>query len=308
MNIRLFFIIGDNQLLLEEKIKKISNNYHRLSFANDELAFFNLLEQYTNQNLFGLAKDLVLQNLEKLKKESWQRLANLTQENKQLKFIFLFKEERTEIFEIFKRKKTKFEIINIKTPKVKDLEKFIENYSQEHQSQLPKEIIYFFKENYQENISLLIQSLNNIFILKKNKHLKIDDIKNLVHLQTNIFKIHDYLLEKKWSVFIHTFKKFISYDKSYNKNDTLQALSFFINSLIRIYLIKTKKKIDLKLNPYYLRKLTEKSQQIKTEEVKNLIRALARTDRKFKKFIIKINEIPEDIVLNYILNQKLSQS
>lgn len=304
MDIRLFFIIGDNQFLIEEKIRKISNNYQRLPFINDELVFFNLLERNINQNLFGKSKDLIIQNIEKLKKNSLQKLADLIQENNQLKFIFPIKEENPEILEFFKKNKLKFEIINVKTPKTKELEKFIESYIREHQFQLPKEIISFLKDNYQENTSLLIQDLNNILIITKNKKITLENVKNLIHLQTNIFKIYDYLLEKKWSAFIHSFKKFISHDKSYNKNETLQALSFFINSLIRIYLLKSKRKIDLKLNPYYLRKLTEKSQQIKTEEIKGLIRALAKTDRKLKKFIIKINDIPEDIVLNYILIQK----
>lgn len=307
MNIRLIFIIGDNQFLLEEKIKKISTDYQRLPFTNDEMTFFNLLERNINHNLFGQSKDLVIQNIERLKKNSLQKLIDLIKENNQIKFIFPLEEEEPEILELFKKNKLKFEIINVRTPKGRELEKFINNYIREHQFQLPKEIIFFLKENYQENISLLIQDLNNIFIVSKNKKLTLENIKNLIHLQTNIFKIHDYLLEKKWSAFIHSFKKFISYDKSYNKNETLQALSFFINSLIRIYLIKTKKKVDLKLNPYYQQKLIEKSQQIKIEEIKNLIRALAKTDRKLKKFIIKINEVPEDIVLNYTLIQKPSQ-
>ncbi|GIW65101.1 MAG: hypothetical protein KatS3mg093_080 [Candidatus Parcubacteria bacterium] len=307
---RLFFIIGNNQILIEEKIKEITKNYSLISLANnDENYFFNTLEKNINKNLFGQSKDLVLQSTEKLKKEGWQRLINLISENNSQKFIFILNEEKADIFEFFKKNKLKFEIISLKISKPKDLDKFILKYAKEHNLNFPKELMFLLKENYQENIDLLVNDLHNIiFLNNNNQKLKVENLKNLIHLQTNIFKIHDYLLEKKWSNFIHAFKKFINNDKSYNKNDTLQALSFFINSLIRIYLIKLGKKTSLKLNAYYFQKLQEKSKFLTLDEIKNLIRALAKTDLKLKKFIIKPNEIPEEIVLSYIFTQKFSKS
>jgi DNA polymerase III delta subunit len=305
----IYFIIGNNQTLIEDKIKEITKNYRLISLTNgDEDYFFNTLEKNVNKSLFTENKDLILRSLEKLKKEGWQRLINLVKENSSQKFILLLNEEKAEIFELFKQNKLKFEIVSLKIPKTKDLDKFIEKYAKEHNLNLSPELISFLKENYQENTDLLIYDLRNIiFLNNNNQKLKVENLKNLIHLHANIFKIHDYLLEKKWSTFIHTFKKFISHDKSYNKNETLQALSFFINSLIRIYLLKLGKKTILKLNPYYLQRLQEKARSLTLEEIRSLIKALAKTDRKLKKFIIKPNEIPEEIVLSYILTQKLGK-
>jgi hypothetical protein len=51
-----------------------------------------------------------------------------------------------------------------------------------------------------------------------------------------------------------------------------------------------------------LQKLKEKAENLTLEEIKLLISALAKTDKKFKKFYLNVREIPEDISLNYLMS------
>ncbi|MCS7201061.1 MAG: hypothetical protein NZ822_02865, partial [Patescibacteria group bacterium] len=203
--IRIFFIIGKNKNLIESEIKKLSKNFLFISLKVDESLFFEQLERNLNKNLFGNSPDLVINLTTKLKKESWQRLISLIQENDFQKFIFVLDDQDSEIFEFFKQNKLKFNIISTKLARVDDL---IDEFIEKSNINIQKELVSFLKENYRDKIDLLINDLNNINFLDKKEKLTGEEIKNLVHLQINIFKIHDFLLEKKWSAFIHTFKKF----------------------------------------------------------------------------------------------------
>jgi hypothetical protein len=161
-------------------------------------------------------------------------------------------------------------------------------------------MIKFLKENYQENFDLLLADLDKISFLTKNPTL--DDLKQILRFQTNVFKIQDCFLDKNWPLFIHHFKKFILEDKSKDKAETLKALSLLLHSLLIIYFLKTGQTEKIKANPYYLQKLKEKAKNLSLEEIKLLISALAKTDRKFKKFYLNVREIPEDISLNYLMS------
>lgn len=297
-----YVLIGQNNFLIDEKIKEISSNYISLSYNNNFKDFLLELQKIHTQSLFGVKKDIVLKKIEKLKNNDFLALVEILKSNPKTKFILVFSSEPTDFLSLLRKNKIKYQIFHLKLPTKRNLEEFIQNYLSEKNLHLPPEIIRFLKENYQENLDLLLIDLKKIILL--GNKVKIDDLKKLLRFNTNVFKIQDYFLEKNWPLFIHHFKKFILEDESFGKSDTLKTLSLLFNSLMKIYLIKTNKIGKIKANDYYLQKLKEKSKKLTIEDIKFLISALAKTDKKFKKFYINVKEIPEDIAINYLMAVK----
>jgi DNA polymerase III delta subunit len=294
----IYVLIGQNLSLIERKINELSSNFDLLSYNNNFQEFFFELQKITNQFLWSKKKDIVLKNLDKLKNNEISVLISFLN-NSQNNFILIFPQEPTDFLDRLRKNKIKFKIFNLQPPTKRNLEEFIKNYALERKIRLSPEIIKFLKENYQENFDLLLSDLEKISILTKNP--TIDDFKQILHFQTNVFKIQDYFLDRNWPLFVHHFKKFILEDKSNGKAETLKTLSLLFNSLLKIYLIKTGKINKIKANDYYLQRLKEKARNLSIEEIKLLISALAKTDRKFKKFYISPIDLPEDISLNYLM-------
>jgi DNA polymerase III delta subunit len=294
----IYVLVGQNQSLIERKIKELSSQNISLNYNNNFREFFLELQKITNQFLWLKKKDVVLKNLDKLKNNEILILVEFFK-NSQNNFILIFPQEPTDFLDKLRKNKIKFQIFHLQPPQKRYLEEFIKNYALERKIKLSPGMIKFLKENYQENIDLLLADLDKISFLTKNPTL--EDIKQILRFQTNVFKIQDYFLDRNWPLFIHHFKKFILEDKSKDKAETLKALSLLLHSLLIIYFLKTGKTEKIKANPYYLQRLKEKARNLTLEEIKLLISALAKTDRKFKKFYLSIKEIPEDISLNYLM-------
>jgi DNA polymerase III delta subunit len=294
----IYVLVGQNQSLIERKIKELSSQNISLNYNNNFREFFLELQKITNQFLWSKKKDVVLKNLDKLKNNEILILVEFLK-NSQNNFILIFPQEPTEFLDKLRKNKIKFQIFHLQPPQKRYLEEFIKNYALERKIKLSPGMIKFLKENYQENIDLLLADLDKISFLTKNPTL--EDIKQILRFQTNVFKIQDYFLDRNWPLFIHHFKKFILEDKSKDKAETLKTLSLLLHSLLIIYFLKTGKTEKIKANPYYLQRLKEKAKNLSFEEIKLLISALAKTDRKFKKFYLSIKEIPEDISLNYLM-------
>jgi DNA polymerase III delta subunit len=294
----IYIIVGQNNTLIEKKIKEISPNCVTL-INNNFQDFFLELQKFHRQSLFGTKQDVVLKKIEKLKNSELSNLILLLKNNQQSNFILVFSVEPTDFLSLLRKNKIKYQILNLKSPTKRNFEEFIRIYCKERGIKLAPEIIKFLKENYQDNLDLLLNDLEKITAL--GNRLNQDDFRKLLRFQTNVFKIQDYFLDKNWPLFIHHFKKFIFEDKSFGKIETLKTLSLLFNSLIKIYFIKTNKLNKIKANDYYLQRLKEKSSKLTLDEIKFLISALAKTDKKFKKFYLHIKEIPEDIAVNYLM-------
>lgn len=293
----IFFLVGKSSLLLEEKIKEITNKYKRISVEN-ERNFFLELQKNLNQTLWGKKHDLVIYNLEKLSEEWIKRLFFILKGVKDINIIFIFKKSPDEFLRELSAQKIKYEIIYLEETGGKNYE-LIEGLLRKYSFSFPKNIKDFIKENYGGNIDLLIQDLRRIKALgSKNP----EEIKNLLSLQVSIFKIQEAFLGKNWPLFVHYFKKFIFEDSSRNKSESLKIFSLLSNSLIKILFIK--KGLKVEGHYFYLQKLKSYSQKVNFEDIKLLLSALAKTDKKFKKFLINIKELPEDISLNYLLSQR----
>ncbi len=300
----IFCFLGQSQFFIEEKIKELKKRRLNLIYNKDFKDFFLNLQRFTNKNILDEENVIVIYNLEKLsalsktaENELLALVSFLKKNSEKHDFILVFKEEPIGFFDFFRKHKVKFELVNTNFSG-KNLENVISDYLTKHKLKLPPSIIDFLKENYANDIEFLFRDLEKIAILKD---IHPNEIIQLLHLKVNIFKIQDYLLEKNWPLFIHHFKKFILSDKSYNKIETLKALSLFFHSLMKIYFLKTNQLAKIKGNKYYLSKLKEKAKGLTIEDVKKLILAIAKTERKLKKFHLDIKDIPEDISLNYSL-------
>ncbi len=289
-------LIGENNFLIDKKIKNLTSDYTLLIY-NTFSEFFSQLQKLTNNNIWGSKKDLVIKNLDKIKKEDLKILIDFLKQKFDQNFILIFNKEPLDFINLLRKNKIKFKIINIKKPQKREIEDFIKDFTSEKGLILNQKIIQFLKENYEDNIELLINDLEKLSLLTKNPTL--EDIKNIIHFQTNVFKIQDYFLDKNWPLFIHNFKKFIFELK--DKNEIFGILSLLFNSLFKIYLIKKGKIKEIEGNSFYLSKLQNKAKNLSFLDIKFMIEALAKTDKKLKKFYINFKEIPEDIVLNYSL-------
>jgi DNA polymerase III delta subunit len=299
----IYVLVGQNQSLIERKINELSSQNISLNYNNNFREFFLELQKITNQFLWSNKKDIVLKNLDELKNNEILAFTEFLK-NSQNNFILIFPQEPTDFLDKLRKNKIKFKIFHLQPPQKRYLEEFVKNYALERKVSLPQNIIKILKENYLDNFDLLLNDLEKIIILSKNNlnSKNFQQILQILHFQTDAFKIQDFFLDKNWPLFIHHFKKFILEDKSKDKKETLKILSLLLHSLLIIYFLKTGKTEKIKVNPYYLQKLKEKAKNLTLEEIKLLISALAKTDKKFKKFYLNIREIPEDISLNYLMS------
>jgi DNA polymerase III delta subunit len=299
----IYVLIGQNQSLIARKINELSSQNISLNYNNNFREFFLELQKITNQFLWSKKKDIILKNLDELKNNEILAFTEFLK-NSQNNFILIFSQEPTDFLDKLRKNKIKFKIFHLQPPQKRYLEEFIKNYALERKVSLPQNIIKILKENYQDNFDLLLNDLEKIIILSKNNlnSKNFQQILQILHFQTDAFKIQDFFLDKNWPLFIHHFKKFILADKSKDKKETLKILSLLLHSLLIIYFLKTNQTEKIKAKPYYLQKLKEKAKNLSLEEIKLLISALAKTDKKFKKFYLNIREIPEDISLNYLMS------
>ena len=332
----IFLIFGSNNSLIEEKINELSNRYKVLTYNNNFNYFFSELQKITNYFLWDGYYDIILKNIDKLQNNEIDLVLEFIKNSKN-NFILVFSHEPIDFVSKLRKENIKqFKIFALHKPSRKNLEEFLQNYFLKRKIRIKPALIKILQENYKDNFDLLLKDLEKISILLESYNNNDKIILSVLHFQTDAFKIQNYFLERNWPEFIHNFKKFIldkNKDKEFkdtkkddnkqysaDKNDknkkyetfykegnkerkVLQILSFLTNTLLNIYLIKLGKVKKIKAHTYYLQSLKEKSQNLSINEIKLLIAALAKTDRKFKKFYIHPIEIPEDISLNYLLEK-----
>lgn len=294
-----YVLISKNIKLLNKKINELTPNYISLRFNDNFRNFILEIQKVSHRQLFGEKQGIVLKGIEKLKGDELRLLIQVIREKGEFDFIFTFDFEPTDFLFLLRKNKLNPKIFYLQEPSKKNLKEFIEDYFKEKGIKLPKEIIKLLKDNYQDNFDLLMADLEKIALLRNN--IKLENLSQILHFKTSVFKIQDFFLDKNWSLFIHHFKKLIFEDRSTDKIETLKIIGLLFNSLVKIYLIKNNKIEKLKVNSFYLQKLKEKAKKLTTQEIKSLIAVLAKTDRKLKKFYISARDIPEDIVFNYLL-------
>jgi DNA polymerase III delta subunit len=300
-----FCLTGDSDFLINKKIEEISRSYKVLYYNNNFTIFFSDLQKLSNRSLFAQKEDLVLKNLDKLTKEDFKKIVETIKNIEGINFIFVFSKENIDFFSCFKKNNIRPYTVPVFSPTEKNLSQFIKDYFKSKQINIPNEIVEILKENYKKNIDLLLIDLERYFAL--HQEFKTDKIKEFFHFKTNNFKIQELFLERNWPAFIHHFKKFILEDKSRDHFETFALLTLLYRSLIKILFIKQNliKEKRNKYKNFYFKKLVEKSKNLELKEIKLLLSSLAKTDKKLKKFLINIKEIPEDIAFNYLSSLKI---
>jgi hypothetical protein len=292
----LYLIIGENDFLVKEKIKEITNsNYKLFSFKkNKEEDFYGEILNYINRRLFDINPFfIVINDLEKLDlKDSFISIL------KRANFILLLKKKNHQLIKKLKDSKINFEIIELENLKFKSeysFKKFLEKYLKDKEINLPKEIIDIISKVFYQNPEYLINELKKIEY-SSSLNLKKEDIINLIKWpnDSTIFNMLDDFLEKNYSNFILRLKREV-----YIGTKIENIIGLLFKTLLRILFLKNakyKKNYDiLNLNPYYLKKLQSYTYKFNDLEIIKMIKLLSDLDRKYKKFMIKENELIYEI-------------
>jgi hypothetical protein len=292
----LYLIIGENDFLVKEKIKEITNgNYKLFSFKkNKEEDFYGEILNYINRRLFDINPFfIVINDLEKLDlKDSFIFIL------KRANFILLLKKKNHQLIKKLKDSKITFEIIELENLKFKSeysFKKFLEKYLKDKEINLPKEIIDIISKVFYQNPEYLINELKKIEY-SSSLNLKKEDIINLIKWpnDSTIFNMLDDFLEKNYSNFILRLKREV-----YIGTKIENIIGLLFKTLLRILFLKNakyKKNYDiLNLNPYYLKKLQSYTYKFNELEIIKMIKLLSDLDRKYKKFMIKENELIYEI-------------
>jgi DNA polymerase III delta subunit len=105
----------------------------------------------------------------------------------------------------------------------------------------------------------------------------------------------DDFLEKKKTDFILRLNRELSIGTKVE-----QIIGFLYKTLLRIFLLKKAKNIKdeekLNLNYFYKQKLKMYTKKFNDEEIKRAINYLAEIDRKYKKFLLKEEDVPYEIL------------
>lgn len=316
---KVFLILGNDLILIEEKIKEKSQSYKIYSFKenkkreeNKNLEILNSLLQELNYRLFTSKEDIVLKNLNYLTLQEKEKLIYLLKINKQINFFLIFNDEK--IFEEFKillrKEKIDFEDLNLNFKWQSQFKKIIEEEFRRLKIKLPPEVINFLLDNYKNDFSLFFQDLKKIKYYQLEGEISLEEFKNLLQSTTNEFQIQESFLSLNFPVFLKRFKKYIyslqteGYEKKKEKVESL-IYNLLFGALLKIYFLKqNNQKFKIEGNPYYLQKLKEYSQKLDFKTIKFLIKVLALTDKKIKKFYLQPKDIPEEIVFNFYFHQK----
>ncbi len=292
----LYLIIGENDFLVKEKIKEITNgNYKLFSFKkNKEEDFYREILNYINRRLFDINPFfIVINDLEKLDlKDSFISIL------KRANFILLLKKKNHQLIKKLKDSKINFDIIELENLKFKSeysFKKFLEKYLKDKEINLPKDIIDIISKVFYQNPEYLINELKKIEY-SSSLNLKKEDIINLIKWpnDSTIFNMLDDFLEKNYSNFILRLKREV-----YIGTKIENIIGLLFKTLLRILFLKNakyKKNYDiLNLNPYYLKKLQSYTYKFNDLEIIKMIKLLSDLDRKYKKFMIKENELIYEI-------------
>jgi DNA polymerase III delta subunit len=318
---QVYLVIGNDNFYIEEKIKEISKNIIFYSFKENNknnkaseknLEIINEILKNLNYRLFSFKEDIALRNLEALKDEEKEKLLHLIKISKGVKFFLIFNDEKKfQEFKILLNKNgIKFKEINLLLKWANQFKKIIEEELQKLKIKPETGFIETLYENYKNNFSLFLQDIKKIKYYKGEKEISLEEFKSFLQLTTNEFQIQEAFLSLNFPLFLRRFKKYIyslqSEDYKKRKENVEKIIyNLLFGALLKIYFMKmNKEKSKIEGNPFYLQKLRSFSDKLDYKKIKNLIKALALTDKKIKKFYLQYKEVPEEITLNFLLLQK----
>ena len=312
-----YLLIGNESFFIEEKIKEISRSISFYSFKENKnseknLEIINDILRNLNYRLFSLKEDIALKNLEALKEEK-EKLLHLIKFSKGIKFFLIFNDEKKfQEFKILLNKEgVKFKEINLVLRWSNQFKKIIEEELKKLNLKPDSKLVETLYENYKNNFSLFFQDIKKIKLYQDEDKIDLEEFKSFLQLTTNEFQIQEAFLSLNFPLFLRRFKKYIYslQSEDYKKRkESIERIVYnlLFGALLKIYLMKlNKEKIKIEGNPFYIQKLKSFAEKLDYKTIKNLIKAIAFTDKKVKKFYLQYKEIPEEITLNFLLLQKL---
>lgn len=290
----IFILIGENDFLIKEKIDSlIKEEKFYTSFKDKD--FKENFKKIFNNRLFGGNICLVIKDLDKI---------DLPEDFliyfKNKKAVFIYQKKPETLIKKIKELKIPYEIIeipNLKFKNPKEFEEFLYGYIKENNIKLPKEFLPSLSKVFITNPAILLNELKKIKFYKQNELITKEELLSLIKWPTDsrIFEMVDDFLEKKKTDFILRLNRELSIGTKVE-----QIIGFLYKTLLRIFLLKKARNIKdeekLNLNYFYKQKLKMYTKKFNDEEIKRAINYLAEIDRKYKKFLLKEEDVPYEIL------------
>jgi len=290
----ILILVGENDFLIKEKIDSlIKEEKFYLSFKDKD--FKENFKRIANSRLFGNEVCLIIKDIDKVELSE-----DFLNHFKNKKGVFIYQKKPETLIKKIKNLKIHYEIIevhNLKFKKPQEFEEFLGEYLKENKIKLPQTILSSLSKIFITNPAILLNELKKIKFYKQNEPITKEELLNLIKWPTDsrIFEMIDDFLERKKADFILRLNREISIGTKIE-----QIIGFLYKTLLRIFLLQKAKSIKdeekLGLNYFYKQRLKNYTKKFNEEEIKKIINNLAEIDRKYKKFLLKEEDIYYEIL------------
>ncbi len=305
----IWIIFGQDRYLVKKRIEELADQNknkpgpeqgsEKIFIDSNDKNFDSILRGQLNNRLIGANPLIIVKNSSKL---DLSQIKNLILGLKQTKINIVFQSETKpeELIKNIKKRELDHAIEEVKIKKkrtIKDSNELVKSLLDYYQVRLPNGFQETFSKIFLNNPELLETEIKKLSFFQRGRTIAKTDLVNLVRWpnESRIWDMIDSLLEKDWSKF--TF--FLKRELNLGSEPTL-ILANIKNSLVNLLLVKlAKSKNELKslnLNEYYKFKLSRHENNFQTDEIKKLIKTFAQIDQKYKKFRLKSEEIPSELI------------
>ena len=299
-----YIIESESFFIKKQEIEKIINfaNFKKENiyiFDFEENEFDKFFDQYLSNSIFGEKKLVILNNCLFLQKKiinknfiiKLEKFFNTNIDNYLILSTNKFNDKNDFIIKFIKEKK--LELISIKKPDKKELFNFLNKKLKDNNYYLSyndlRKLLRYTKYDY----DILNNELKKLFLIKEQKYLKNLNLIIYDYVGENIFKLYDALLEKDQQ----NIYKILLFLKGNNISPVL-ILEYLIKELQYIIIIKNYYNLkiedktpllELKLNNYRLKKMTENANNYSYSYINKILNKLIGIVISFKSNSNRIN-------------------
>lgn len=299
-----YIIESESFFIKKQEIAKIINfaNFKKENiyiFDFEENEFDKFFDQYLSNSIFGEKKLVILNNCIFLQKKiinknfiiKLEKFFNTNIDNYLILSTNKFIDKNDFIIKFIKEKKV--ELISIKKPDKKELFIFLDKKLKDNNYYLSytdlRKLLRYTKYDY----DILNNELKKLFLIKEQKYLKNLNLIIYDYVGENIFKLYDALLEKDQQ----NIYKILLFLKGNNISPVL-ILEYLIKELQYILIIKNYYNLkiedktpllELKLNNYRLKKMTENANNYSYFYINKILNKLIGIVISFKSNSNRIN-------------------
>ncbi|MGC8981634.1 MAG: DNA polymerase III subunit delta [Minisyncoccia bacterium] len=297
----IYILIGEEGFYIKEKIDELKKGEKIYISLQEKDSIDNILK-YLNNRLLGKKPTIVIKNFPRNSKFNLSE--KILKELSKNDAIFVVDKKNEDLIKKLKNLDIDYKIYEI--PKlefknIRDFEEFIGEIIEKYGIKIPKSYIKTFAKIFINQPAVLIQELKKLSYYKKGRELTKDEINYLIKWPSDsqIFELTNCLLENKYREFILRLKREI------NVGTKIENILGLLNkTLIRILLLKKAKSYKdeerLGLKYGYRKILKQYAKNIPEEKIKKIIKILANIDRRYKKFLIKEDDVIFELAENLI--------